>query len=76
VFGRFSALCIGALMAFAAYKVGGIEADLILRWWRDTPGETTYGSYHILAVGAALAIVIRGSGALSVDRALTRTPTV
>lgn len=71
-FGRFMALAVIAVMAGAAWKAGGIEAGEYLRWWIDKPGETTYGSYHILAIGAAVAIVIRGSGALSVDRALTK----
>jgi uncharacterized membrane protein YphA (DoxX/SURF4 family) len=74
VFGRFSALCIGALMAVAAYKVGGIEVGEVLTWWRDKPGATTYGGYHLLAVGASLAILIRGSGALSIDRMLAPKP--
>lgn len=75
LFGRFSALCIGALMAVAAFKVGGIEAGEVLKWWRDAPGATTYGGYHLLAVGASLAILIRGSGALSIDRMVARAPT-
>ena len=74
VFGRFSALCIGGLMAVAAYQVGGIAEGDVLTWWRDAPGNTTYGSYHLLAVGAALAILIRGSGALSIDRKLAPKP--
>ena len=71
-FGRFCALAIGGVMVMAAWKAGGLEAGQYLDWWRDAPGATTYGSYHILAVGAAIAILIRGSGALSVDRAITR----
>ena len=74
LFGRFSALCIGALMAVAAYKVGGIEAGDVLAWWRDKPGATTYGGYHLLALGASLAILVRGSGALSIDRKLAPRP--
>ena len=73
-FGRFCALSIGALMAVAAWKAGGLEAGEVLTWWRDAPGATTYGSYHLLAVGAALAIVVRGSGALSIDRKIAPRP--
>ncbi len=68
--GRFQALVIGALLAVAAYsQLGGFETDAVLRWWRDFYEAPTYGSYHILGVFAALAILIRGSGALSLDRA-------
>lgn len=64
-FGRFSALCIGGVMVVAAWKAGHIESGELLTWWRGTTG-----SYHLLAVGAALAILIRGSGALSIDHRL------
>ncbi len=76
LFGRFSALCIGGLLAVAAYRVGGIEAGDVLAWWRDAPGATTYGAYHVLAIGACLAILVRGSGALSIDRTLAPKPGV
>ena len=66
------------LMGVAAWKAGGLEAGEYMTWWKDAPGATTYGGYHLLAIGASLAILIRGSGALSVDHALaprvTHTP--
>lgn len=68
-FGRFCALCIGALMVVAAWKGGGLEAGHYMDWWRGITG-----SYHLLAVGASLAILIRGSGALSIDHALAPMP--
>lgn len=71
VFGRFCALCIGALMVVAAWKAGGLEAGHYMDWWRGIAG-----SYHILAVGASLAILIRGSGALSIDHALAPKPKI
>jgi uncharacterized membrane protein YphA (DoxX/SURF4 family) len=76
-FGRFCALAIGGVMVMAAWKVGaGPDAEGVMQslqngafeaWWRSTPG-----SYHILAIGAALAILVRGSGSLSIDRFMTR----
>ena len=69
-FGRFCALCIAGVLAVAAWKAGGLEAGEYLKWWRDAPGATTYGSYHLLGVLCGLAILIRGSGALSLDRVL------
>ena len=69
-FGRFCALAIAGVMGVAAWKVSGLDAmttDAWLNWWRSDPS----GSYHLLALGAALAILIRGSGALSIDLALS-----
>ena len=75
LFGRFQALVIGGLLAMAAYAhLGGFEPDALLQWWRDNPQNPTYGSYHILGILAALALVIRGSGALSLDRAFGWKP--
>jgi putative oxidoreductase len=39
--------------------------------WTAAPGGQGF-EYHILAIGMAIAIMIGGAGALSVDRALTR----
>ena len=71
-FGRFCALAIGGTMVLAAAEVAIPHAGDLLTWWRDAPGATSYGSYHILAVGAAIAILIRGSGAFSIDRMITK----
>lgn len=70
--GRLSALSIGMAMAVAAWTMGGLSAGLYKAWWLDAPGASTYGSYHLLAICCALAILIRGSGALSIDRLLAR----
>jgi uncharacterized membrane protein YphA (DoxX/SURF4 family) len=64
--GRFCALCIAGVMGFAAYHAHGLKEGLVEEWWRQTAG-----SYHLLAVLACLAIVLKGSGWLSVDRALS-----
>ena len=73
--GRLSALSIGIAMAVAAWTMGGLSQGEYLTWWVDSPmapWKTTYGSYHLLAICCALAILIRGSGALSIDRLLAR----
>lgn len=80
LFGRLSALVVAGVMGVAAWKTmemkaGGtalIDLPHVKWWWLDLPGATSYGSYHILAIGVALAILIRGSGWLSLDRAFTK----
>ena len=43
-----------------------------MNWSGQQRGEGF--EYHLLAIGIALALVIRGGGALSADRALSRAP--
>jgi putative oxidoreductase len=40
-----------------------------MNWYGSQPGEGY--EYHLLAIGMALAVIIRGSGAFSVDRAMS-----
>ena len=70
--GRVWALLVGALLAATAWTVGGLEAGTYLEWWRQTAESHAYGSYHLIGLLCALAILIRGSGALSVDRIASR----
>ena len=72
--GRFAALAMAVAMGVAAWTKGGLAEGAWQSWWLDHPAATSYGSYHILAVACALAILIRGSGALSIDRRLARPP--
>ena len=73
-FGRFCALSIAGLLGVAAYaKLGTGGTEVMLQWWRDFYEAPTYASYHILGFGAALAILIRGSGALSLDRLFAKS---
>lgn len=69
--GRFQGLAVAVLLGMAAYSHLGptVDADALLQWWRDFYQAPTYGSYHILGILAALAVLVRGSGALSLDRA-------
>lgn len=69
-FGRIVVLCIGAVVVVAAWKAGGLAEGEYLKWWQDATG--TWGSYQILATLSALAILIRGSGAISIDHAISK----
>jgi uncharacterized membrane protein YphA (DoxX/SURF4 family) len=82
-FGRIAALGVIGLMGVAAWKTmamqiaggGAITAEVVKTWWYDNPQiQTTYGAFHILAVAVGLALLIRGSGALSFDRAMSKDP--
>ena len=78
--GRFAALAVVGTMGVAAWKTmelkaGGtalIDLPHVKWWWMDMVGQTSYGSYHILAIAVGIAILIRGSGWLSLDRAFTK----
>jgi putative oxidoreductase len=64
---RIAALGICADMAVAIYKVHWPNG-LFMNWTGHQRGEGI--EYHLLAIGMALAIMILGSGLLSVDHAL------
>ena len=67
--GRLAALGILAVMAGAVY-LAHYQHGFFMNWYGNQQGEGF--EYHILAGAMALALVFLGSGALSVDRALTR----
>jgi putative oxidoreductase len=69
-FGRVAALGMGVVMAVAALKVHW--ADGFFMNWASQPGRGEGFEYHLLYFGAALAVMIAGSGAFSVDRVLAR----
>lgn len=72
--GRVAALGIGIVMAGAAWKVHW--PHFFMNWTgalgADGKPVMEGVEYHILAVGLCLGLLIRGSGALSVDRALSK----
>jgi putative oxidoreductase len=55
-------------MAVAAFVGGHVGNGFFMNWTGHQVGEGF--EFHILAVALALAVVIRGSGALSLDRLL------
>src|SRR4030095_17016647 len=67
--GRIAALgiIINMLVAIAAVH---LPNGFFMNWTGTQQGEGF--EYHLLAIAIALAVFIKGSGALSVDRALTQ----
>jgi len=66
---RLAAFGIGCVMAGALVLVHA-KVGFFMNWFGTQKGEGF--EYHILALGLAIALLIKGGGALSVDRALTR----
>ena len=67
LFGRFMSFGIAATMLGAVLMVHG-HNGFFMNWGGKAPGEGF--EYHLLAIAMAVAVMIRGSGALSVDLAL------
>lgn len=66
--GRFMAAGIAAVMVGAIATTHWANG-FFMNWGGTLPGEGF--EFHLLAIGLALAVVIRGSGAWSLDRLLT-----
>ena len=62
----FGVMCVMLVAVFTVHLPNGF----FMNWAGNQKGEGY--EFHILAIGIALAIIIRGAGALSVDRAVTR----
>jgi putative oxidoreductase len=69
VLGRAAALGVIAVMAGAVSMVH-LPNGFFMNWSGQQAGEGF--EYHLLVIAMAVAVMIRGSGALSVDRALSR----
>ena len=67
--GRFMAFGIAATMVGAVLMVHG-HVGFFINWSGQQGGEGY--EYHLLALAMAVAVMIRGSGALSIDRVLQR----
>ena len=68
--GRLAALGIAAVMT-GAVVTSHLGNGFFMNWSGQQAGEGF--EYHLLAIAMALAIVWRGSGAASLDRALTHS---
>lgn len=69
LFTRVFALAIGLSMAICA--VGNhMQNGFFMNWMGNQKGEGF--EFHILVVGIALALAVRGGGAFSIDRMLTK----
>ena len=63
--GAFGVLCVMLGAIFTVHLQNGF----FMNWMGNQKGEGF--EYHLLAVGMALAVLIKGSGAFSVDRSLS-----
>jgi putative oxidoreductase len=70
VAGRLAALGIAGLMigAISTHFTNGF----FMNWFGSLPAGTEGYEYHLLALALAVVVVVKGSGALSVDAGLTR----
>jgi putative oxidoreductase len=66
---RVAALGLGVVMLVAALTVHG-KHGFFMNWYGTQPGEGY--EYHLLALGIALALVIGGGGAWSLDALIAR----
>jgi putative oxidoreductase len=69
--GRLAALGIAGLMIGAAST--HVANGFFMNWFGTMAAGQEGFEYHLLVLAMALAVAIQGSGAWSVDRALTRT---
>ena len=67
---RFMAFSVGLTMAGAAILGGHIHNGFFMNWFGMQKGEGI--EYFILVVGLALAVLIGGSGKLSVDNLISK----
>jgi putative oxidoreductase len=66
--GRLGALGVLAVMLGAIFMVH-LPNGFFMNWMGNQQGEGF--EYHLLAIGMALAVLVQGSGAFSVDRSLS-----
>ena len=66
---RLAALGIGAVMVGAVATVHS-QYGFFMNWAGTQAGEGI--EYHLLVLGIVVALIIQGSGAVSIDRLLTR----
>lgn len=66
--GRIAAFGIICNMVVAIFMVHG-KYGLFMNWFGNQPGEGY--EYHLLAIAAGVVIVCKGSGAFSLDRAVS-----
>jgi len=69
LFTRVASLGVAGLMIGAIFMVH-LQNGFFMNWMGTQKGEGI--EYHLLALAMAAALLLRGGGAFSVDRALTR----
>jgi putative oxidoreductase len=65
--GAFGILCVMVGAILTVHLNNGFFMN-----WSSAPGKGEGFEYHLLAIGMALAILVKGSGAFSIDRSMTR----
>jgi putative oxidoreductase len=69
--GRIAALGVGTVMVVAALTVH-VPNGFFMNWGGGMPAGAEGWEFHMLAAALAAIVILRGSGALSVDRLVTR----
>lgn len=71
--------CLSRVAAFGVFCVMVVAVAMVhwpvgffMNWAATYPAGTEGFEYHILAIGLALCVMIRGAGPYSIDRALSR----
>ncbi len=68
--GRIASLGLAGFMTVAAAT--HVQNGFFMNWTGQLPAGAEGFEFHLLAIAMALAIVLRGSGAVSLDRVLQR----
>ncbi|MEM7581774.1 MAG: DoxX family protein [Acidobacteriota bacterium] len=66
---RFAAFGLGVIMVGAIF-IAHAQHGFFMNWYGNQQGEGF--EYHLLAIGLSIAVMLKGSGALSIDRQLSR----
>ena len=69
LFTRVWALAIGTAIAICM-KINHLQHGFFMNWFGQQQGEGY--EYHLLVLGIALALMLRGGGMLSLDRVLAQ----
>lgn len=68
--GRPAAFGVASVMVGAVFLGGHLQNGFFMNWTGQQAGEGF--QFHLLMVGICLAVLLRGSGPASIDRALSR----
>lgn len=66
--GRVAAFGIACVMTVAVF-MGHLQNGFFMNWFGNQQGEGF--EYHLLAIGLAAVVILKGSGAWSIDHAVT-----
>ncbi|MGH7542038.1 MAG: DoxX family protein, partial [Gemmatimonadota bacterium] len=69
--GRAAALGVGSVMVGAAL-IGHVQHGFFMNWSGSLPAGAEGWEFHLLALALVAIVILRGSGAASLDRAISR----